>query len=186
MCPFSHLGSLLGFLIHFYKLTRHRFNNNVHSYGFFHLRGPWIVLQTHQCNIEIPCRRIRLLSAQLQQEFGWLRNAHGCKRYRGRKLESSTHGRRTWREGCSMGCPGQSPLKRGHRDVWDGSERGNQDGEKQRKCSFMYFLELLGCSVPRHGEAWKTLGDQEFLSVLLLSQGIHVQQAAVPTRTGNF
>lgn len=158
MCPFSHLGSLLGFLIHFYKLTRHRFNNNVHSYGFFHLRGPWIALQTHQCNIEIPCRRIRLLSAQLQQEFGWLRNARGCKRHRGRKLEPSTHGRRTWREGCSMGAQGRVLWKEvtGMFGMVLSLEiRTQKNKENAPSCISSNFWDAASLDTVKHGKPWE-------------------------------
>lgn len=165
MCPFSHLGSLFGFfLIHFYKLTRHRFNNNLHSYSLFisEDRGLLCSLngRTHQL-----CAGGSICSLSKWGD-GW--DCWAVFVDEGRKLECSPHSRRAGQG--SMQCASVIPrAKRSEGEVmgmfgttepWAEHKAGRHcAGKRRRKCSFTPFFQLLECVIAvwwsqEHNKSW--------------------------------
>lgn len=146
---FSSGKPLWFFLIHFYKLTRHRFNNNLHSYSLF-------ISEDHG-----------LLCSPNGRTHWWCAGGSVCPLSKwgdgwdgwalfvgeGRKLECKPHSRRRAGQG-RIQCASMVPRAKHYGEVMGTSgaseplaecSAGRQRSRKQRKCSFTSFFQLLEC-----------------------------------------
>lgn len=153
MCPFSHLGSLLVFLIHFYKLTGHRFNNNLHLYSFFISEDLGLLCRLNGITYKLDAGGS--ICSLLKQGSGLDCSAVlvDAKDSEGRSSKPILVAERELGgEGCSspQWCPEHRPLKKrsqahlknlNHEQSRMATEPGGQCAEKwRRKCSFTHFF----------------------------------------------